>query len=443
MQDYKYTLFWSDIPIYFIAFALIYFIGRLVVHKQGRKSASVFMNQPINMISSVVLAFFFIVSFLDSIHLLNSSASVLSVLDYLLKPFILSDEKTYSSPLSIYAFSKEVIYDGHYYAQTYPRLSYGGAHIKDLSQWSGDILRLLVSGLWHSLIAVLCLFVIFFRIFKLHRQTVAWKSGFITVSILVIATIFSLELSAKYHLLGTNKVGGDVFFEAIKGIRTAIVFGVLTCFSILPFATVLGIAAGYFKGAVDDLIQYIYTTLSAIPGILLIAAMVLIFDVSILSHSQWFGSSEARADARLILLCLIIGSTSWTGLCRLLRGEVLKLSNLEFIQAARCLGASNTRILFKHLLPNVRHIIIISLALDFSGFVLAEAVLSYIGVGVDPSTYSWGSMINSARIELSRSPVVWWSLFASFFFMFSLVACVNVFADGLRDHLDPRVSKEG
>ncbi len=130
--------------------------------------------------------------------------------------------------------------------------------------------------------------------------------------------------------------------------------------------------------------------------------------------------------------------TSWTGLCRLLRAETLKVSQLDYVQAAHAFGVSHMRIIFRHILPNVMHIILISLVLDFSVFVLAEAVLSYIGVGVDPSMKSWGNMINEARAELSRDPVVWWSVGAAFIMMFILVLAANLFSDRVRDALDPR-----
>jgi len=147
-----------------------------------------------------------------------------------------------------------------------------------------------------------------------------------------------------------------------------------------------------------------------------------------------------RADARLLALCFILGVTSWTGLCRLLRAESLKVREYDFVMAARSLGVSNFRILLRHILPNVMHIIIISIVLDFSGLVLAEAVLSYVGVGVDPSMMSWGNMINSARLELARSPMVWWPLSAAFLFMFALVLSANIFSERVREAFDPRVS---
>jgi peptide/nickel transport system permease protein len=136
---------------------------------------------------------------------------------------------------------------------------------------------------------------------------------------------------------------------------------------------------------------------------------------------------------------MILGITSWTGLARLLRGESLKLREMEYIQAAQAFGVSHWRIIARHILPNVMHIVLIAVVMDFSGLVLAEAVLSYVGVGVDPSTISFGTMINNARLEMARDPMVWWSLAAAFFFMLTLVLSANLFADAVRDAFDPRI----
>jgi peptide/nickel transport system permease protein len=138
-------------------------------------------------------------------------------------------------------------------------------------------------------------------------------------------------------------------------------------------------------------------------------------------------------------LCIILGITSWTGLCRLLRGEALKLRELEYVQAAQAFGVSEWRIMMRHILPNLMHIVLISVVMDFSGLVLAEAVLSYVGVGVDPSMISFGTMINAARLEMGREPMVWWSLASAFAFMLALVLAANLFADAVRDAFDPRV----
>ena len=228
----------------------------------------------------------------------------------------------------------------------------------------------------------------------------------------------------RSHLFGTDKVGTDVFYRALKGIRTALIIGGFTTLTAIPFALCFGVVAGYFGGRVDDIVQYIYSTLASIPSILLIVAFMLLF-----GHG-------------LFNLCLILGISSWTGLCRLLRGETLKLRELEYIQAAEAFGVSRWKILVKHIVPNVMHIVLISAVLRFSGLVFFEALLTYLQIGVDPTTGSWGNMINTARLELARDPVVWWNLIAAFLFMFGLVLPANLFGDAVRDALDPRLRTE-
>jgi peptide/nickel transport system permease protein len=201
----------------------------------------------------------------------------------------------------------------------------------------------------------------------------------------------------------------------------------------------MGIMAGYFKGWVDDLIQYIYITLSSIPGVLLIASAILMLDVYMDTHPEKFDTIIVRSDWRLLFLCAILGVSSWTGLCRILRGETLKLREMEYVQASESLGVGHFKILWKHIVPNVMHIVLITVVLGFSSLVLAEAVLSYVGVGVDPSMESWGNMINAATLELAREPIVWWNLAAAFVLMFGLVLSANLFADAVRDAFDPRL----
>lgn len=241
------------------------------------------------------------------------------------------------------------------------------------------------------------------------------------------------------HVFGTDKVGQDVLYRALKGVRTGILIGSLTTLIMLPFAIFAGVVAGYFRGKVDDFIQYIYTTLSSIPGVLLIASAILMLQVYMDTHAEEFTNITIRQDTRLLFLCIILGVASWTGLCRILRGETLKLREMEYVQAAVALGVSRFRIIQKHIIPNVMHIVLITVVLDFSGLVLAEAVLAYVGVGVDPTMESWGNLINAARLELARDPVVWWNLMAAFCFMLGLVLSANLFADAVRDAFDPRL----
>ncbi|MCK5850503.1 MAG: ABC transporter permease [Kiritimatiellae bacterium] len=223
------------------------------------------------------------------------------------------------------------------------------------------------------------------------------------------------------HILGTDKIGDDVLYLAIKSIRTGIVIGAITTLIAIPFALLFGITAGYFGGLIDDIIQYIYTVLASIPSLLLIAAFMIL------------------AKQGLPQLCIIMGITSWTSLCRVLRGETMKLREMEYVQAAKAMGISPFRIMLRHIVPNTMHIVLITAVLGFSGRILSEAILSYLGIGVGADTLSWGMMIADARNEMTRDPVVWWKLAASFIFMIGLLLPANLFGDALRDALDPRL----
>jgi peptide/nickel transport system permease protein len=277
------------------------------------------------------------------------------------------------------------------------------------------------------------------RTFFSSRDPVPWGTLFGSLAAMLTLVGVVTVLSSKYHVLGTDKVGQDVLYQALKSIRTGLLIGTLTTIVMLPAAILLGLMAGYFRGWVDDLIQYLYTTLNSIPGVLLVAAAILMMQVYVANHEEALGGVAERADLRLLFLCLILGITSWTSLCRLLRGETLRLRELDYVQAAHAFGVRHFTVLGRHVLPNVLHIVLITVVIDFSGLVLAEAVLSYVNIGVDPSTESWGNMINGARLELAREPAVWWSLAAALGFMFVLVLAANLLADVVRDALDPRV----
>ncbi len=426
------------------------------------------MRSRSGMASAVVLLAFVAVGVLDSLHFrlplerqannaeTHYSPEVLSVFDLLAGPLRKQLEKTYSAPFAVHLFTKETIeLPGGKQARDFPRLKYGGAHLRDLgAERAADIAVTAAKGVLYALVscavmtALLVLWLARRRgvspgaawaLIRHGRDEIPWRTLLATIGLLILFVCLAVLLSAKYHLLGTDKVGQDVFYLALKSIRTGLMIGTLTTLVMLPFALLLGIMAGYFRGWVDDVIQYTYTTLSSIPGVLLIAAAVLILQVYMDSNQEMFDTVAARADIRLLFLCIILGVTSWTGLCRLLRGEALKLREMEFIQAATAFGVGHFRIIARHILPNVMHIVLISIVLDFSGLVLAEAVLSYVGVGVDPSMQSWGNMINGARLEMAREPMVWWSLLAAFVFMFVLVLSANLFSDRVRDAFDPRV----
>jgi peptide/nickel transport system permease protein len=223
------------------------------------------------------------------------------------------------------------------------------------------------------------------------------------------------------HLLGTDFQGVDVLYKTVKGVNTAIILGGLTAAVYIPLGLLFGIVAGYFGGRIDDAIVYVYSTLACIPGILMLIALMTVMERGV------------------VQLCIALGVTSWVGLCRLIRGETLKLREADYVLACRALGAGHLRILFRHILPNLLHIIIITFSLGFSGIVLSEAVLTYLGVGVKVSRISWGRMISYAKIELARDPSVWWQFVSAAGALFLLVLAFNVFGDALRDALDPRL----
>ncbi|MBT5952991.1 MAG: ABC transporter permease [Methylococcales bacterium] len=445
-------ILWTDALIYLLLISVVS-IGVLLRNHDGLKRPlkKIAANKSA-MVSMIILLLFVAVGLLDSIHFRaegQRSSGVISVLDYCTQPLWHHTEKTYSAPFSAYLYSKEYItQEGGHQVWAFPRLQFGGSHLTDPElEKTADVLSLLMTGLSKGL--VLCLAGVglrgVFRGKKSEQIAYRYRPGFIfiTISILTIGVAGLIELSMYYHIFGTDKVGEDVFYQTIKSIRTGLVIGSLTTFIMLPLAVVFGILAGFYRGWVDDIIQYIYTTLNAIPSVLLIAASILMVQVYMANHPESFTNLESRADLRLLFLCLILGVTSWTGLCRMLRAETLKLREMGYVQAAKVLGVKPFGILFQHILPNVMHIILIAIVLDFSALVLAEAVLSYINIGVDPSTYSWGNMINGARLEMAREPVVWWPLIAAFVFMFVLVLTANLFADAVRDAFDPRRSQYG
>jgi len=461
------VIFITDFLIFLLLFGVVafFFYGRkqehLAVPWRDVRKRSLAMS------SAVILFFFVCIGLFDSIHFHPKietekstekiySNEILSVLDILLSDLRLKNEKTYSAPLASYSFSKEMIeQENGKKIRAYPRLIYGGASLNNPeSESTADIVKRISLGfLYGLLISAIIINLIIFVLSKLMRASYRttlhncllnkfnthWLAIFITTLTIIITICIICSLSQNYHVFGTDKVGQDVLYQALKSIRTGLVIGTLTTLVMLPFAIAMGLMAGYFRGWIDDVIQYLYTTLNSIPGVLLIAASILLLQVYISNHADDFNSIEQRADLRLLFLCIILGITSWTGLCRLLRAEALKLREIDYVQAARAFGVQNYKVIFRHLLPNVMHIVMISIVLDFSGLVLAEAVLSYINIGVDPSMYSWGNMINSARLEMAREPIVWWSLAAAFIFMFILVLAANLFSDAVRDAFDPRL----
>ncbi len=221
-----------------------------------------------------------------------------------------------------------------------------------------------------------------------------------------------------HHPLGTDNLGRDVLQRAVQGARIAFQVGIITACIAMPIGILLGSLAGYFGGRVDDAIVWIYTTFSSVPGILFILAIALV------------------VGKGLTGVYVGIGLTTWVGLCRLVRGEVMKHKARPYVQAARALGFGPARVMFRHILPNVAHLAIISFSLRFPAAISTEVFMSFLGIGVQGEP-SWGIMISNARLRLWQG--AWWEMATVTAAIFFVVLAFNLLGDALRDALDPRL----
>ena len=223
-----------------------------------------------------------------------------------------------------------------------------------------------------------------------------------------------------HHLLGTDIFGRDVLARVIHGAKIAMSVGFVSTLIAVPIGVLLGALAGYFGGKTDSLIVWFYSTLSSIPYLLLLLALAFVLGKGIVS------------------VYIALGVTSWVDICRVVRGETLKLRERDYVAAARAVGAGQARIILRHILPNVLPLLFISASLLFVSAIKAEVILSYLGVGVQGEP-SWGIMISDARLELIGRGV-WWQLVGATAAMFVIILALNVLADSLRDAFDPRLA---
>ncbi len=434
-------ILWSDIIVWVLVASLLGFAISLKYDDLARARWKTVIQSHMALASSVVLLLFVLIALADSLHWRTSDPyrPVVSLLDVSLANIATGQEKSYSAPFALTGLWQETKQTDEGKLLRAPvRLIHGGAHLASSVDMPLDVAKKsliwLMMGVFFAGIVILMLS----QLTLFRTPEIPWHTAIVTFVVLFSVLAWLWGMGQSYHVLGTGKVGQDVLYESFKGVRTGVLIGGLTTLLTLPFAIVLGIAAGYFKGWVDDAVQYAYTTLNAVPGVLLIASAMLLAQLYLAQHAELFASEQERADVRLLLVCLVLGLTGWTGLARILRAESLKLREMEFVKAAKAFGVSHIRIIGRHLLPNVGHLILIAVVLDFSGLVLAEAVLSYVGIGVDPTMPSWGNMINLARQELNREPVVWWNLLGAFVGMFSLVLSANLLADRIQLVFNPR-----
>jgi peptide/nickel transport system permease protein len=238
--------------------------------------------------------------------------------------------------------------------------------------------------------------------------------------------------------LGTTSAGKSVLLRIFHGTKVAVLVGVMGAGLSVLVGTALGLVAGFFGGWIDGVVQYVYSTVASIPYLLLMLAVAFLVrqgPVAAWYHDSWMSDLLSLG---LFNIVVIIGLTSWVTLCRLVRAEVKKVRELEYVQAARALGVRWPRILLRHVLPNVAHLVIINFSLRFVTAIKSEVILTFLGVGVDKEP-SWGQMIADAKNELMRG--IWWPLAASGLALFCLTLAVNLVGDALRDALDPRLKK--
>lgn len=228
---------------------------------------------------------------------------------------------------------------------------------------------------------------------------------------------FSLQ-----HPFGTDILGRDILARAIHGAATALSVGFVASSIALFIGVTLGALAGYFRGWVDNVIVWLYTTIDSIPYIMLLPALTFVL------------------GRGLVNVFIAVGLTHWVTLCRLIRSEFMKHKERDYVLAAEALGASHPRRIFLHILPNVAHLAFVQFGLGFVSALKIEVILSFLGVGVDPGTPSWGIMIDDAKLEISRP--FWGNLAAATLFMFFLILAFNLFNDALREALDPKLKNK-
>jgi ABC-type dipeptide/oligopeptide/nickel transport system permease subunit len=219
-------------------------------------------------------------------------------------------------------------------------------------------------------------------------------------------------------LFGTDIFGRSVFYKTIQGALVAMSVGFVAALISMPIGVILGASAGYFGKLIDEFVVWLYTTVSSIPQILLLMAI---------TWSLGKGISS---------IYIALGVTSWISLARVIRGEFIKHTTRDYVVAAESLGASHYSRIFKHILPNVSHFVIIDFSINFMSAIKSEVILSFLGLGVQGRP-SWGVMIDDSKLELSRG--VWWQLAGATFGMFFIVLAFNLLGDSLRDALDPKI----
>lgn len=285
--------------------------------------------------------------------------------------------------------------------------------------WSDAWIRLKKDRLAMICLALVTVFTLLGVYGEVVHQYHAWQDS--TPAYQITNLTQAYQPPSWSHWMGTDGLGRDVMSRLVQGVRIAFKVGIITSLIAIPIGVFLGCLAGFIGGRTDDIIVWFYSTVASMPGLLFILAIAMVLP-----------------DRGLLGVYLGIGLTTWVGLCRLVRAEVMKHKEKTYVQAARALGIGSGRIMFKHILPNVLHIIIVTFTLRFPAAVGTEVIMSYLGIGVQNEP-SWGIMIDAARMRLWQG--MWWEMTFVTIALFLLVLAFNLLGDALRDALDPRLSE--
>jgi len=247
-----------------------------------------------------------------------------------------------------------------------------------------------------------------------------------------------LPPSATYPL-GTDQLGRDVLSRLLYGTRISLVIGIIAVGIAVIVGTSVGAIAGFYGGWIDAVLMRLVDTLLSIPTIFLLLAVIAMDPserlLQLAPHLPLLGHLLTLVDPQIVILMMVIGLMSWMGVARLVRAEILSLKEREFVLAARVLGASSMRLITTHLVPNAMGPVLVSATLGVGGAILTESVLSYLGLGVQPPTPSWGNMLNEGRIALG---VAWWLTIPPGLCIFVTVLAFNLLGEGIRDRISRR-----
>jgi peptide/nickel transport system permease protein len=243
-----------------------------------------------------------------------------------------------------------------------------------------------------------------------------------------------LQAPSAVAPFGTDQLGRDVLARAIYGGQLSLLIGVLAMSLSILIGTLIGALAGFYGGIVDNLLMRFTEAIMTIPRLFLLLVLAKYFGGRMPSL-PFFGR---ELSGGVLVVVVVIGITSWTSLARIVRAQILSLKNMEFVTAAESLGVPRRRILFRHLLPNTLASIIVSATLGLAGAILSESYVSFLGLGVDARTPTWGNMMQIGYRYISTAPWMWF--FPGVLIVIS-VLCINFIGDGLRDALDPRSTK--